>query len=68
MATSPSDLTVLPVGGNLPPPASYTFSPAIPIAGEVVHFDGTSSSDLDGAIVAHTWNFGDRTEARAPDH
>lgn len=42
-------------GGNTAPTAAFTFSPS----DLTVSFDGTSSSDPDGNLVAATWDFGD---------
>jgi len=40
-----------------PPIADFAFIPAAPVAGEIVRFDGTPSSDFDGEIVAYAWDF-----------
>ena len=49
--------TVAVVGSssNVAPTASFTFS----CVGVTCHFDGSSSSDSDGTIVAYEWSFGD---------
>ncbi len=44
---------------NLPPTASFTFSPANPAPNQWITFDGRGSSDPDGTITAWAWNFGD---------
>ena len=44
---------------NLPPIAEFTLSPARPVVGEVVTFDGSGSHDPDGEIVRWLWEFGD---------
>ena len=41
---------------NRPPTASFTFSPNQPIAGEVVSFNGSASSDPDGSIANYSWD------------
>jgi PKD repeat protein len=42
-----------------PPTASFTVQTALPLAGQPVLFDGSSSSDPDGPITSYSWNFGD---------
>lgn len=44
---------------NLPPVASFNFSPATGIYPLEVTFDGGSSYDPDGDIVRYDWDFGD---------
>ena len=44
---------------NLPPVASFTFSPTSPTVGQTITFDASSSYDPDGSIVLYQWNFGD---------
>jgi uncharacterized repeat protein (TIGR01451 family) len=41
---------------NQPPVAQFTFSPQNPQVNQVVTFDGTSSYDPDGTIVAYEWD------------
>ena len=40
-----------------PPVADFTYMPSQPAAGELVLFNGTSSWDFDGEIVAYSWDF-----------
>ncbi len=45
---------------NAPPEPVITVEPARPIAvGEVARLDGSGSSDADGVILTHDWDFGD---------
>jgi hypothetical protein len=52
---------IVKAGGDFRPPIpSFTFSPESPFfMEEPVHFDGSSSTDPDGAIVSYEWDFGD---------
>src|SRR5467141_3680090 len=43
---------------NIPPVASFTFTPTIPTAGTIVTFTSTSY-DPDGTIIGWRWSFGD---------
>ena len=45
--------------GQCPVNADFTFSPASPVRGEKVYFNGSLSSDSDGYIVKWEWDFGD---------
>ncbi len=45
--------------GNQSPTASFTFQ----CTELACSFDGTGSSDMDGTIVSHAWDFGDNTTA-----
>jgi PKD repeat protein len=42
-----------------PPSPSFTFTPAKPLAGQSVSFDGSASTDPDGTITSYAWDFGD---------
>ena len=44
---------------NVPPTASFTFSPANPLVNQWISFDGRASTDPDGTITSWVWDFGD---------
>lgn len=46
-----------------PPTASFTYSPAAPLVGQTVSFDGSESTDRDGSIASWSWSFGDGSSA-----
>lgn len=48
---------------DLPPIASFSFSPASPHVGQVVLFNGTRASDPDGTVSSYAWSFGDGADA-----
>ncbi len=50
---------VINVKYDVPPVPQFTWTPAIVFAGETVFFDGSTSSDPDGVIVAHVWQLGE---------
>jgi len=58
-----SDFTVhimrVPAAENQPPIANFTYSPEHPLAGEIVTFDASDSTDSDGNITDYRWDFGD---------
>lgn len=47
---------------NQDPTASFTWSPSSPVAGELVTFDGTSSSDPNGTISNYEWSIDGTTK------
>lgn len=52
---------VLPVsdpGPNGPPQAGFVYAPTAPVAGEVVRFDASQSTD-DVGVIGYAWDFGD---------
>src|SRR6266571_2471801 len=50
---------IINVKYDVPPVPQFTWTPAIVFAGETVFFDGSTSSDPDGVIVAHLWQLGE---------
>jgi RHS repeat-associated protein len=46
---------------NQAPTATFTYSPAGPVAGTSVSFNGSGSTDPDSTIASYAWNFGDST-------
>ncbi len=61
--TTRDGFVIATISMNQPPVAIFTFSPANPIVGEPVFFDGSASFDPDGFVQIWTWSFGDGTVA-----
>ena len=52
---------IINVKYDVPPVPQFTWTPTVVFAGETVFFDGSTSSDPDGVIVAHVWQLGEGT-------
>jgi hypothetical protein len=48
---------------NRAPTAAFTATPTSGIAPLTVDFDASSSSDADGTVTSHSWNFGDGSQS-----
>jgi len=59
------DIEVIP-SGNIPPVASFTYSPLNPVVDQMVAFDLSSSCDPDGQITHHRLDFGDESGTEGP--
>ncbi len=55
--TATKPITVL----NTPPTAAMTWEPLEPTDVDTIAFNGSNSTDPDGAIVSYEWHFGDNT-------
>jgi PKD repeat protein len=55
---------------NGPPTAAFSYEPASPSVGVVVHFNASSSHDSDGDQLSYLWTFGDGSAATGstPSH
>ena len=61
---SASTTQTISVGQGTAPVAQFAFSPADPLPGDVVHFNGAASTAAPGRrIVSYQWDFGDGTSA-----
>jgi hypothetical protein len=47
----------------VPPGASFTYSPSMPMAGDTMTFDASASTAANKAITSYTWDFGDSNTA-----
>jgi len=59
-------IRVVMVTGNTPPQAKADVSPLQTLAGQLITFDATGSSDPDGEISRYLWNFGDGNSSTDP--
>jgi PKD repeat protein len=50
---------VINVKYDVPPVPAFTWLPTVVFAGETVFFDGSTSYDPDGVIIAHVWELGE---------
>jgi hypothetical protein len=66
MAVACEKLPELP---NVPPTATFVYSPVSPIVAgsSVVTFNAAGSRDTDGTIARYTWDFGDGTPQLSGD-
>lgn len=59
-ATPPQQILV---STNQPPSARFEFLPEQPVAGQMVSFDASGSTDADGTITQYEWRFADGASA-----
>ena len=63
-----ASVTLVPIAvSQVAPTAIFTYSPLHPLADEIVTFDATASSDIDGTIDWYYWDFGDTTTENVTD-
>jgi len=58
-----NNIDYLPLKVYQPPITNFTFYPSHPKVGETITFDASSSYDVDGSIIAYSWDFGDNSTA-----
>jgi hypothetical protein len=51
---------------RVPPRPRFAFSPAAPLFGDLVEYDGTGTTDVDGDPFSLTWTLGDGAAASGP--
>lgn len=64
VSVSGKSITIEIEAENQRPNADFTYSPSVPQKGEHIYFNGSLSSDPDGAISSWQWDFGDGRRAR----
>jgi PKD repeat protein len=60
------DSVKISLTGNQPPVAAFTIPKDTVLVNTAVNFDASLSTDVDGNIIAYTWNFGDGTVISSP--
>ena len=65
-ATASIQVAAPPPPPNQPPTASLAVGPLSGDAPLTASFDGSASTDADGSIVSHAWDFGDGQAAAGP--
>jgi PKD repeat protein len=68
--STPVIISAAPIQQNLPPVSSFTANSTAGVPPLNVSFDGSDSSDPDGAISEYLWSFGDGSQALgvSPQH
>ena len=69
-ATGSDNISIQVDGPNQPPTASFTANPNPGTVNQLISFDGSASTDSDGNIVSHAWDFGDGNNGSgvSPNH